>query len=136
MQLVPTEQYESAVTGLPLMNMSIFVSTEDPQVIDYFQKQTKYGVVSYYNYPRRNENLWGLSSRGAEMSLISFANLRRSLAATGAVETMESNWNRMIVELMSTVGENAQGPVFEVGHMNYLTAQHVFYYNDSVKTFD
>ncbi|OHS99180.1 hypothetical protein TRFO_34423 [Tritrichomonas foetus] len=84
---------------------TIFLSTEDNRTIDFFLKHKPPYKVSYYKYERANENFKQLEKRGAELSLISWANFVESLNCAFHIGTYGSNWNRLIFEVQR--GEHA-----------------------------
>lgn len=119
----PAIQIYSKIFGKKLDEINVFVSTEDPDVINWFINQSGCSV-SYVKYARNNPNLRSMVKMGDNLALISLANLRLSLRTNVRVDTMASNWNRLIFELMQTTTENAEAMVFEMGIMSSLTAEH------------
>lgn len=80
--------------------------------------------VSYINYNRNNPGQKEMVKMGDALALISLANFRLSLKTNIRVDTIASNWNRLILELKQTFAENSNVMVFEMGIMRSLTDEH------------
>ncbi len=119
MQLVPDAEYVARAQELYAydghLQRIIFLSTEDPNSIDYFkqlyhsnwtvlsmQLARPTGVVSPVEF--------ACNIGPDEEMLNSLVNLDLALECSAWVGTINSNWNRLIEELQSTVRCKAQRP--------------------------
>ena len=99
------------------------MSTEDPEVINWFVNNSGCSV-SYINYYRNNPGRQGLLGGGAQLTLISLANLRISLRTAVRADTFGSNWNRLVVETLLNYALRGDALIFEMGIMRSLSAEH------------
>ena len=95
----------------------VFVSTEDPAVVDHFVQnqgwQTQYVNVTRYNNTQTSPFQHAQSIGVDNEVLNSLLNLQLALECDGWVGTITSNWGRLIEELRSTVGCKAHMPYID-----------------------
>ena len=103
------------------LNRSVFLSTEDPGAVAYFDQLSMWNT-SYTDVPRKPD--WQKSTveyaqeiGPANEMLNGLINLDLALQCEGWVGTLSSNWCRLIDELRSTVRCKADGL--------YVDAQHI-----------
>ncbi|KAH0787874.1 mitochondrial inner membrane protein required for protein import [Histomonas meleagridis] len=127
MKLIDTSKYLYPLEVLNKLirkdKISVFISSDDQQPIDYFLKFRDRFDISYYNFSRRKGgfDLWKINDF-FDMSLSSFANLEEAVNADYVIGTLSSNWNRLILELNMQYYPNAtKFPYLEVGDVQCLT---------------
>ena len=91
----------------------VFVSTEDPKVIEEALKLCGRWKVMYTKAKRSNDDTWMKTWKDADARqevLNALVNLELALEADGWVCTLSSNWCRLIDELRQTVAMKAGRP--------------------------
>eukprot|EP00434_Breviolum_minutum_P010870 symbB.v1.2.009583.t1/scaffold611.1/size181545/6 len=91
----------------------VFVSTEDPKVIEKALKLCGRWKVMYTKAKRSNDDSWMKMSKDADARqevLNALVNLELALEADGWICTLLSNWCRLIDELRQTVAMKAGRP--------------------------
>ena len=89
------------------LTRNIFLSTEDPGAVAYFEQLSQWNT-SYTNVPRKPDTHKSTPAYAKEIGpanemLNSLINLDLALQCEGFVGTLTSNWCRLIDELRSTV---------------------------------
>lgn len=120
--LPPIEIFRK-ISGKQIENINVFLSTEDPDVVNWFVNNSKFSL-SYVNYPRNNRHRKQLITAGDSLTLISLANLRIRLRTNVRIDTFASNWDRLLIDLMQTYAQRSDALIFEMGVMRALSAEH------------
>lgn len=120
--LPPIEIFRK-ISGKQIENINVFLSTEDPDVVNWFVNNSKFSL-SYVNYSRNNPHRKQLITAGDSLTLISLANLRIRLRTNVRIDTFASNWDRLLIDLMQTYAQRSDALIFEMGVMRALSAEH------------
>jgi len=101
------------ITSLPL---PIFVSTEDDEVIRQMLTMNNTKNINFFwlQEELHNGNMKELKLQGPNRILKDLTTLRMALTSFAFVGTLRSNWNRLIEELRSTVGQRARAPFYDL----------------------
>lgn len=137
MNLVSNEQYMSALSIIQkILNkkqLNIFLSTEDPNTIEWFTKHTNYSIT-YFNFVLENIDLIKSMELGSVLTQQMLANLKHSLFSKYVIGTLSSNWNRLILELRMTTAGYANNYYFEVGDHICVSLEHCKLLNEKFHT--
>lgn len=126
MKLVDTNNYIYPLEILYVLfkrKLSIFVSSDAQPAIDYFAslKNEKF-EISYFNYQRPNKGYYLKNlTNGFNNAVQSYSNLLESINSHYVIGTLQSNWNRLIIELRLQYQSNMEYPYFEVGDIHCIT---------------
>jgi len=104
---------ERMISSTPTIKPQVFLSSEDPKVIE---DARAYSNITFYytSEERKNQDFKDLISQGSSRFLLDLVNLNLALECDGHIGTFGSNWNRLIVELHSTIGYCAGCPYIGV----------------------
>jgi len=93
-----------------------FLSTEDDKVVAEAKHLNTIGdwKIKFTTEERSNEGFFSLVKHGDKRMLLDLLALHLAIHCDGFVGTLHSNWNRLIMELSSTVGYCAGCPYLEV----------------------
>eukprot|EP00656_Telonema_subtile_P028278 TRINITY_DN3063_c0_g1_i1.p1 TRINITY_DN3063_c0_g1~~TRINITY_DN3063_c0_g1_i1.p1 ORF type:complete len:256 (-),score=64.13 TRINITY_DN3063_c0_g1_i1:30-797(-) len=105
----------------------LFVSTEDPSVIQSSQQLGSTWEVLYTELPRENVPTFALASKwgGVQEMLNSLMNLQLAVECDAWVCTLSSNWCRLIDELRSVVAGKANAAYVDVGFRCFQGCTHL-----------
>ena len=123
MPLVPDADYvaraEELLSLYPNLQRIIFLSTEDPQTVQYFKQLQNWTVLTMDVSRPKDEVVSPVDFAkriGADEEFLnSLVNLDLALECSAWVGTIRSNWNRLIEELRSTVRCKAHLPYVDAG---------------------
>jgi hypothetical protein len=120
MALVPFREYLKGAEELfrwqPLsLQRTLFVSTEDPQVIQQASTTSGQWLALYSDIPRHNSNGFEQLRMADDMTLLHITQLLMALECDAWVGTLGSNWNRLIDELRCVWVAKCAQPYKEVG---------------------
>lgn len=103
--------------------LSVFISSDDQSAVNFFDSIDKKKFdISYFDFQRQKNgyNLKRLSN-GFNNSIQSFSNLIESINSHYLIGTLQSNWNRLILELRLQYQPEMELPYFEVGGIRCVT---------------
>lgn len=121
MELLNANDYLASYEIFTLLvgkNIPIYLSTDDPNVTNYYDSLKKKKVY-YLNFYRNNDYFASNMKRGAEMTLNFIADIKAALYCDGFSGTRSSNVVRLIDELRSTIGLSANSFYFENGEIKF-----------------
>lgn len=118
MKLIPTSLYEYSIKFYFKLwgESDLYISSDDPQAIEYFSKKYK---IKYLDYRRKDDpSPFNALNSGANLTLNVISDLFIAISSSAYSGTLESNIARIINELRMTVGYRLNSPYFEIGNLN------------------
>ena len=124
MKLINTKDYVyplEIISKLLQKKLSVFVSSDDQEAIDYLiNLDKKKYEFSYFNF-KHHSNGYSDKKRGFDNSLQTFADLFESAKANYLIGTLISNVDRVILELRLLYGGDMNLPFFDVSETICIT---------------
>lgn len=115
MKLIPTYQYEKAVTFFKSIvneNFIIYLSSDDPNV---FKEMNRNYLINYLKFNRSDYNKTRTYKvKGGELTIYVLADIKGALSCYSFCGTIKSNIIKIINELRMTVGFRLNSPFFEM----------------------
>lgn len=103
--------------------LNIFVSSEDPKVIEWFNEKSGHSIT-YFDFHLANFYPKQYTKLASVLVPQMLANMKHSLFANFVIGTIGSNWNRLLIELRMTTAGYANNYYFEVGDHVCLSVEH------------
>lgn len=115
MKLIPTYQYEKAITFFKSIvneNFILYVSSDDPNVFNEINSNYS---IEYIRFNRSDYNkIKTYKIRGSALTIYVLADIKAALSCYSFCGTIKSNIIRIINELRMTVGFHSNSPFFEM----------------------
>lgn len=103
--------------------LNIFVSSEDPKVIQWFNEKSNHSIT-YFDFQLENFYPKQYTKLASVLVPQMLANMKHSLFSKFVIGTIGSNWNRLLIELRMTTAGYANNYYFEVGDHVCLSVEH------------